>query len=104
MVKQQGASKLNDATSAAAAAETPWAPAHAPLPTEAERRTADLASEGPMADEAQARRQARIREAAYATYERRGGQAGHEVEDWLEAERAIDEELGRRGSREGQGV
>ena len=95
MVKQQGASKMNDATPAAAADETPWAPSHAPLPTEAELRTADLASEGPGADEIQARRQARIREAAYAAYQRRGGQAGHDVEDWLEAERAVDDELGR---------
>ncbi|MDM0022636.1 DUF2934 domain-containing protein [Variovorax saccharolyticus] len=35
-------------------------------------------------------RQARIRAAAYAAWERRGGEPGHEVEDWLEAERSLD--------------
>ncbi|MDM0085553.1 DUF2934 domain-containing protein [Variovorax sp. J31P179] len=35
-------------------------------------------------------RQARIRAAAYAAWERRGRPAGHELEDWLEAERSLD--------------
>ncbi|WP_197893587.1 DUF2934 domain-containing protein [Variovorax sp. PBL-H6] len=35
-------------------------------------------------------RDARIREAAYAAYERRGRTPGSEEEDWLEAERSID--------------
>ncbi|MGO4393442.1 DUF2934 domain-containing protein [Variovorax sp. M-6] len=42
-----------------------------------------------MAD-ADADRQARIRAAAYAVWERHGRQAGHELEDWLEAERSLD--------------
>ena len=29
---------------------------------------------------------------AYQIYERRGGQSGHELEDWLEAERSVREE------------
>jgi hypothetical protein len=29
---------------------------------------------------------------AYQIYERRGGQPGHELEDWLEAERSVREE------------
>jgi mannose-1-phosphate guanylyltransferase len=37
---------------------------------------------------------ARIAETAYQLYERRGRQTGHELEDWLEAERQI---LGSRG-------
>jgi hypothetical protein len=35
-------------------------------------------------------REARIREAAYPAYQRRGGVAGAEVEDWLQAESEID--------------
>ena len=34
--------------------------------------------------------EARIRAAAYAAWERRGRQAGHELDDWLEAERSLD--------------
>jgi len=37
---------------------------------------------------------ARIAKVAYQLYERRGRQSGHEIEDWLEAERQI---LGSRG-------
>lgn len=35
-------------------------------------------------------RQARIRDAAYAAYERRGSQPGTPLDDWLEGERALD--------------
>ncbi|MDM0035723.1 DUF2934 domain-containing protein [Variovorax sp. J22P271] len=35
-------------------------------------------------------RQARIRAAAHAAWERRGRQAGHELDDWLEAERSLE--------------
>ena len=37
-------------------------------------------------------RQERIAQRAYALYERRGGEPGHEVEDWLQAERDVDED------------
>jgi Protein of unknown function (DUF2934) len=42
-------------------------------------------------------REARIAEAAYWRAERRGFIAGHELDDWLEAEREIDGELAPRG-------
>ncbi|MEX2273289.1 MAG: DUF2934 domain-containing protein [Vicinamibacterales bacterium] len=35
---------------------------------------------------------ARIAQRAYAIYERRDGQHGRELEDWLQAEREIDSE------------
>lgn len=35
-------------------------------------------------------REETIRRAAYDAYQRRGGEAGHETEDWLEAEAEID--------------
>lgn len=34
----------------------------------------------------------RIAQRAYAIYERRGGEDGHSMEDWLQAEREIDSE------------
>ena len=37
-------------------------------------------------------RLSRIAERAYAIYERRGGQNGSSVDDWLQAEREIDNE------------
>ncbi len=37
-------------------------------------------------------RLSRIAERAYAIYERRGGQDGSSVDDWLQAEREIDSE------------
>jgi DUF2934 family protein len=37
-------------------------------------------------------REARIAEAAYWRAERRGFAAGHELDDWLEAEKQIDKE------------
>ena len=78
------------------------------LPLEAEVRAADLGSVGAGADagndettEPDASREARIREAAYAAYERRGKAPGGEEEDWLEAERSIDAQRdGRTGSAE----
>jgi hypothetical protein len=42
-------------------------------------------------------REARIAEAAYWRAERRGFQAGHELDDWLAAERQIDGEAAHRG-------
>lgn len=38
-------------------------------------------------------REARIREAAYAAYQRRGGERGSDVDDWLQAESEIDRPL-----------
>lgn len=40
--------------------------------------------------------QQKIAELAYSLYERRGKEPGHELDDWLEAERRI---LGKRKSR-----
>jgi CelD/BcsL family acetyltransferase involved in cellulose biosynthesis len=34
-------------------------------------------------------REARIREAAYARFQARGGTHGHDVQDWVEAEAAL---------------
>ncbi|WP_197893887.1 DUF2934 domain-containing protein [Variovorax sp. PBS-H4] len=68
-------------------------------PLEAEVRAADLgsadagASASADSDEAtrpDTSREARIREAAYAAYERRGRTPGSEEQDWFEAERSID--------------
>jgi hypothetical protein len=41
-------------------------------------------------------REARIAEAAYWRAERRGFVAGQELDDWLAAEREVDEDLGKR--------
>jgi len=38
-----------------------------------------------------ASREARIRRAAYDAYVRRGGAPGDEVQDWLDAERQVDD-------------
>lgn len=72
-------------------------------PLEAEVRAVDLGSTGAGAGSEESAppdpvRQARIREAAYAAYERRGKAPGHEEEDWLEAERSIDAEGDGTGS------
>ena len=40
----------------------------------------------------QAPRLERIAQRAYSLYERRGGQDGSSVEDWLQAEREVDSE------------
>lgn len=37
-----------------------------------------------------AAREARVRQAAYARYEKRGAESGHDVEDWLAAEAEIE--------------
>ncbi|SFQ36942.1 DUF2934 domain-containing protein [Variovorax sp. 770b2] len=51
-------------------------------------------SEGAPAPSSDAREEA-IRRAAYDAYQRRGGEAGHETEDWLEAEAQVDRQAGR---------
>ena len=45
-------------------------------------------------------REARIAEAAYWRAERRGFAPGHELDDWLSAEREIDEEASRAKTQE----
>ena len=45
-------------------------------------------------------RETKVREAAYAAAERRGFAPGQEIEDWLEAERAVDAENARAASDE----
>jgi hypothetical protein len=42
---------------------------------------------------------ARIAEAAYFCAERRGFEPGHEIDDWLQAERGIERALGLRSGR-----
>ena len=39
---------------------------------------------------------ARIAQAAYFCAERRGFEPGHEIDDWLQAERSIEQALGLR--------
>lgn len=46
------------------------------------------------ADEPASREEA-IRRAAYAAYERRGGEAGNEKQDWLDAETEVDRGQGK---------
>lgn len=77
------------------------APMSSTLPLEAEVRTTDLRPDDTIAEASgrqgpDSAREARIRQAAYAAYERRGRQPGHEEEDWLEAERQVDAEDGSR--------
>lgn len=67
----------------------------APLPLEAEVRAIDLEADTGATPSPGQDRETRIREAAYARSEQRGFIPGHEEEDWLEAERMIDED--RRG-------
>jgi len=38
----------------------------------------------------------KIAQRAYELFERRGGEWGHDMEDWLEAERAVREEASQR--------
>jgi hypothetical protein len=68
-----------------------------PPPTDAEVRTPDLESHASAASE----REKRIRDAAYAAYERRGRAPGREEEDWLEAEKELDAE-GRQDPTSGK--
>ena len=60
------------------------------LPTEAEVMAGDLESAAAPAEGIDDDRERRIREAAYAAYERRGGAPGNEIDDWLEGERSVD--------------
>lgn len=82
----------------------PVSPGPAILPTEAEIRAADLEQEEQedaarlqetpesSSPETEAlRREARIRQAAYANYEKRGAAPGGAHDDWVAAERSVDE-------------
>ena len=70
-------------------------PASTPSPTEAEVRTSDLEqSDDASSAESEQERIERIRQAAYERYQRRGSTPGHEEEDWLAAERDIDDKKG----------
>lgn len=60
------------------------------------RRTRPASGAAPWTDE---RRQARIAEIAYGFAERRGFTPGLELEDWLEAERQVDDEIAAQFSR-----
>jgi hypothetical protein len=42
---------------------------------------------------------ARVARKAYELFERRGRQEGHDVEDWLEAERLVKEEILKKRER-----
>ena len=59
------------------------------VPTEAEERAADLEQNDAASREA---REERIRQAAYARYVQRGSEPGDAEEDWLDAERRVDQE------------
>jgi len=73
------------------------------IPTEAESRAFDLESQEAAAGPDDAgpapgqQHEDEIRRSAYERYLRRGGAAGSEVEDWLEAERAFDQNQRKTG-------
>ncbi|MBJ2158608.1 DUF2934 domain-containing protein [Variovorax sp. IB41] len=50
----------------------------------------------PHSDSRPDSREEAIRRAAYDAYQRRGGEAGHETEDWLEAEAQVDRQAGTK--------
>jgi len=82
-----GTGRTKKATPAAAAPPaTPQEPTEVTA-THLERREIPSFSES---------REARIAEAAYWRAERRGFVAGQELDDWLAAEREIDDELAKR--------
>ena len=70
-------------------------------PTEAEVRAFDLENQDALTEADQPegtpdeRRKEAIRRAAYERYVRRGATPGSDVEDWLEAEREVNEKADR---------
>ena len=71
-------------------------PAAAPAtPTEATEVTATRLERREIPSFSESR-EARIAEAAYWRAERRGFVAGQELDDWLAAEKEVDEELAKR--------
>jgi hypothetical protein len=75
-----------------AQAEANWVAARARL---------DLTHDAPA--RAGAEREHRIRALAYAIAQQHGFTPGRELQDWLEAERRVDAELGRAASRSSGG-
>ena len=69
--------KVHPVQAGARRARQPVSSAHSPQPVEQGEREAMM-------------RAAMIAEAAYYRAEARGFEAGHELEDWLDAEREID--------------
>jgi hypothetical protein len=86
-----GTGRTKKPTPPAAAPATPQEPTEVTA-TRLERREIPSFSES---------REARIAEAAYWRAERRGFVAGQELDDWLAAEREVDEDLAKR-QREGE--
>ena len=62
------------------------------VPTQ-DDQSVDNAAEASVAGLRNGSRMARIAERAHEIYERRGGEDGKALNDWLQAEREIDEEL-----------
>jgi hypothetical protein len=83
-----GTGRTKKPTPAAAAPATPQEPTEVTA-SRLERREIPSFSES---------REARIAEAAYWRAERRGFVAGQELDDWLAAEREIDEDLAKRSA------
>jgi len=81
-----GTGRTKKPTPPAAAPATPQEPTEVTA-TRLERREIPSFSET---------REARIAEAAYWRAERRGFVAGQELDDWLAAEREVDEDLAKR--------
>lgn len=63
--------------------------------------TAEITSRQLVRRELEAKsREARIAEAAYWRAERRGFAAGHELDDWLEAEKEVDSAIAREREKQ----
>jgi hypothetical protein len=64
----------------------------AATPRSTERKAREMlgARDGDTRPDSQGDRQRRIAQVAYAIAERRGFAAGHELDDWLTAERLVD--------------
>lgn len=69
------------------------APESAAAGASSESRSASTSpSDGSSSPSDGSSRMSRIARRAYEIYERRGGQQGQELEDWLQAEREVDSE------------
>ena len=66
-------------------------------PTEAQIRTTDLETQDADSAEHRTAREEAIRQAAYEAYLRRGGTPGGELDDWLEAERRMNDDAQPQG-------
>ncbi len=73
--------------------ESTQQPGTSPTPADVERPADQTEVDSPGDLGAPLRsREERIRDAAYAAYERRGREPGREADDWFEAERVVDAE------------